>query len=941
MTTGRMIWHVSGQDAGLHGRDGERDRLTGMLHEAERGRGSTVVVSGPAGIGKTRLTEFAMDYASAHRFNVRRCEFTLLADDPLGPVMGMLERADPLASARAEVLSSSVAERTPGRSLFTITTPVAHTRLLDHLGRSAEALASRGPALLVVEDAHWGTLTTFAALAELQRRASQGCLGLLVTTRTPVTPTTRQGHAALLEAGAAELPLGPLGDVAVERLVENLVGAPPGASLRKSIDDTGGNPLFVSELVRGLSREGALSIVDGRVESEAGVVPSSLAGQVRRRLDDLGPDARELLHAGAVLGSGFRVEELQLATGRSATSLLVPLDELLRSGLLEDTGVSLEFRHELVRSVIYDDIPASVRLAVHRQVAETLQRSGASVHRVAAHYARGALAGDQDAVDAMHVAARDLLATASADALELLDRALEFEPSPRRRVELLLDRLEALAFGGRLDEAEALGRELLHVVEDPRRRLDLELDLGRILLISNRPSDAMEFFEAAAREPSARTMALAEASLAALVAGDAIRSEQLADAAAADPEASPVARSLVLSMQSRAACHHLDLSRSRSLAEEAVRAADTSEHLEGHRYQPHYFLCSTLFDLDLCEEAVRCAVTGRAVAERLGHSFGVPVYDAVEALIHLKAGDLQRAMGAADGAIANCERTGSYLSLSLGEAVRALALVHLGRLDAARDAAQRCASALDENPPLLGSDIALLASALVKEAGGDPVGARDELAAATELFRSIGLPHMAAVFVVDLARLAAATDQPSAGAVALEVVEDMASALDTPGWRGAALEVRGHLEREPALLAQAAERYGRSPRRLDRARALEAAADLAADAGDGERSQPWYMRAIALYDACGASHDHDRAAAALRGVGGSVPPPRVHPGGDPLSTREREIATLVRDGMTNADIADALYLSRRTVESHLRRIFHKLELSSRVELALWLDANER
>lgn len=936
-----MIWHVSGQDAGLHGRDGERDRLTGMLHQAARGRGSTVVVSGPAGIGKTRLTEFAMEHASAHGFNVRHCEFTLLADDPLGPLMGMLERTDPLASTLAAGRSASVVERTPQRSLFTITAPVAHTRLLDHLGRSAATLASQGPALLVVEDAHWGTLTTFAALAELQRRASQGCLVLLVTTRTPVAPATRQGHAALLEAGATELRLGPLGEVAVERLVEHLVGAPPGTSLRRSIDDTGGNPLFVSEMVRGLHLEGALSVVDGRVESDAGAVPSSLAEQVRRRLDDLGADARELLHTGAVLGSGFRVEELQWATGRTATSLLAPLDELLRSGLLEDAGESLVFRHELVRSVVYDDIPASVRLAVHRQVAETLQGNGASVHRVAAHYARGALAGDQNAVDAMHAAARDLLATASADALELLDRALEFEPSPRRRVELLLDRLQALAFGGRLDEAEALARELLHVVEDPRRLLDLELDLGRILLISNRPGDALEFFEAAAREPSARTMALAEASLAALVAGDAIRSEQLADAAAAEPERTPVARSLVLSMQSRAACHHLDLPRSRSLAEEAVRAADGSEHLEGHRYQPHYFLCSTLFDLDLCDEALRCAATGRAVAERLGHSFGVPVYDAVDGLIHLKAGDLRRAIAAADEAIASCERTGSFLALSLGEAVRALVLVHLRRLDAARDAAARCASALDENPPLLGSDVAMLASALVKEAGGDPVGAGDELAAATELFRSIGLPHMAAVFVVHLARLAAATHRPSAGAGALEIVDEMASALDTPGWRGAALEVRGHLEREPALLVEAAEWYGRSPRRMDRARALEAAADVAADLGDDEASQQWYLRTIALYDACGATRDHDRAAAALRGVGGSVPPPRVNRGDDPLSTREREIATLVRDGMTNTEIAHALYVSRRTVESHLRRVFHKLDLSSRVELALWLDANER
>lgn len=934
-----MLRRVSGRDPGFFGRDSERDRLTGMLHEAERGRGSTVIVSGPGGIGKTRLAEFTMEHASAHGFNVHCCGFTLLAHDPLGPVIDLLGHADPTPSARAEVVAHSAAEPKPERSLFTITSPVAHTRLMDRLGESANALASRGPALLVVEDAHWGTLTTFAALAELQRRARQAQLLLLVTTRQPVTPATRQGHAALVEAGAAELCLEPLDDAAVERLVEDLVGAPPGASLRASVDGTGGNPLFISELVRGLRLEGLLSIVDGRVESEGGTIPSSLAGQVRRRLDELSPDARELLHTGAVLGSGFHVEELQLATGRTGPSLMTPLDELFRAGLLHDTDGALDFGHELVRAVVYDEIPSAVRLAVHRQVANVLNRTGASVHRIAAHYARGALVGDEDAVDTVHAAARELLATASAEALELLDRALDLEPSPARRIDLLLDRLEALALGDRIAEAEALARELLHVLEDPRRRLELELDLGRILLIGNKPHEALEFFDAAAQEPSVRAIALAEASLAALVAADAIRSEQLADEAAADPDAGPVARSLVLSMQSRAACHHLDLARSRALAEDAVRIADRSEQLEGHRYQPHYFLCSTLYDLDLCDDALQCATTGRAVATRLGHSFGVPVYDSVEALIHLKAGDLSQALTAADQGIARSEQTGSFLSLGLSEGVRSIVLGHRGRLDAAREAAQRCASAIDENPPLLGADMVVLALALVKETEGDPAGARDDLAAATDLFCAIGLTHMASVFCVDLARLAAATEDAATGKPALQVLDTMADSLDLAGWRGAAMEARGHLECSASLLAEAAEWYERSPRRLHQARALEAAADLSLGAGNDQQAAAWYERAVELYDACGAAKDHDRAAARLRRAGGSVAPPRVGAGDDPLSAREREIAALVRDGLTNADIAEGLYLSRRTVESHLRRIFAKLDLSSRVELAVW--ANDR
>lgn len=907
------------------------------LHEARRGRGGAVVVSGPGGIGKSRLAEELMGHASGVGFTVRAGGYSLLEPDPLGPVVELLVAPDERDAPRyAGLRQLLVGDDRPERSLFTITSPVEQAKLMRQLGDLAAELAERAPALLVVEDVHWGTLTTFAALAELHRKAAHARLLLVLTSRPPVTPAARQGLAAVVNAGASELALEPLGADDVDRLVKDLVGASPGPSLRGRIHDTGGNPLFVTELVRGLRIEGRLAIVAGRAEGDATAVPSSLSGQVRRRLDELSADARDVLHTGAVLGSDFHVEELELATGRRATDLIAPVDELFRAGLLEDAGESVRFRHELVRSIVYDGIPSAVRLAVHRQVAQALRTRGASVHRVAAHYARGALVGDDAAVDAIHTAARELLATASTEALVLLDRALELAPSPARRVDLLLDRLEALALGDRIPEAEALARELLHVV-DPVRRIALELDLGRILLISNKAGEAIELFEAAARDTSVRSMALAEASLAALAAGDPTRAEQLVEDAAADPDADAVATSLVLSMRSRMACHHLEFEQSLVLAEEAVRVADMSEQLEGHRYQPQFFLCSTLYDLDRCDEAVARAATGMAVADRLGHSFAIPVYEGLAALNLWKKGDLEGAREAAEKGIDDCSRTGSTLSLSLNEGVLSLVLLHSGQVTEAREAAARGSLAVAEEPPLLGSDMVMLAGALSREATGDPRGARDELAAATELLTAVGLPHMAAAFAVDLARLAATTDDPDAASGAVDVLDTMATALDMPGWHGARQEARGHLDEDAAAMEDAAQWYGRSPRRLAHARAQEAAGDLHARSGDAARAARWYRGAVGLYEVCGATRDRDRAAAALRGVGGALAPPRVQSGDALLSGREREIAGLVRDGLSNADIASQLFVSRRTVESHLRRIFAKVGVASRVELAVWVD----
>ena len=173
-------------------------------------------------------------------------------------------------------------------------------------------------------------------------------------------------------------------------LVTDTVGAAPGRRLQAGISGAAGNPLFVTELLGALAREQMITIAAGQAEVADLTMPSALRLTILRRISFLAEGTLQALRFASVLGTGFTLADLAEVTGRSAADLSMKLAEPLRARVLEDDGTRLRFRHDLIRDAIYQDLPVSVRGALHREAGQRLAAAGAPAAQVAEHLAREA-----------------------------------------------------------------------------------------------------------------------------------------------------------------------------------------------------------------------------------------------------------------------------------------------------------------------------------------------------------------------------------------------------------------------------------------------------------------------------------------------------------------------------------------------------------------------
>jgi ATP/maltotriose-dependent transcriptional regulator MalT len=266
----------------------------------------------------------------------------------------------------------------------------------------------------------------------------------------------------------------------------------------------------------------------------------------------------------------------------------------------------------------------------------------------------------------------------------------------------------------------------------------------------------------------------------------------------------------------------------------------------------------------------------------------------------------------------------------------ALVALHRDEIAVAEDAIAMVDESLAHNAPLLGFDLAVLAHARLAEARGDVASAFEQLLASWEFLEAADAYTMLEVLAPDVVRLAVEVGETERVERVVVELERAAQIVTLPSWRGSADVARGRVHDDAAALARGASLLLESPRLLDAAEALTAAGLAAHRHGDDEHAHSLLVDAIRIYDASGARRDRARAASWLRDTGGRVPravPPATQR--RLLSPAEEEVTRLVLAGLSNPEIAERLFVSRRTVESHLRRIFSKLAVSSRVELAVW------
>ena len=309
---------------------------------------------------------------------------------------------------------------------------------------------------------------------------------------------------------AARLQLTGLTGAAVADLVAALAGGRPGGSLLRLAEGAAGNPLYVTELVAALGRGSSLTVTEaGAAELAGGSAPGSLSAAIADRLGFVAGPVREVLRAAALLGTDFAVPDLAIVLGRSVADLIPAVDEACAAGVLAESGHGLGFRHPLIRAALYDEMPAPVRAAWHRDAGRALAEAGAPADRVARQMLRavGGPGGaaepmDEWMLDWLARTADPLVGQAPGVAAELLARAVARSPAGSARHGWLASRLaDALYRIGDLAEAEQVANRALEHAAEPDLLVDLHWTLAQCRMRAGSSAESLATLDRALASP--------------------------------------------------------------------------------------------------------------------------------------------------------------------------------------------------------------------------------------------------------------------------------------------------------------------------------------------------------------------------------------------------------------------------------------------------------
>ncbi|GAA2353867.1 LuxR family transcriptional regulator [Catellatospora methionotrophica] len=920
------------------GRDPEVGRLRAMARAAAAGAGAAVLVEGEPGIGKTSLLDAAAEECG--RLGMRVCRGAAedleqrLPFSAIGACLGLLVvTADPAQAKVARLL------RGEGALALTVAAANHQLAVTEAILDLVDAWCAAGPVAVLVDDVQWADPASLVVLHRLGRGIEEYPLLVAVAAR----PTGRAEAAGLLRSlrsrGADLVELTALPDDAVTALVTERLGAPPGPRLARLADGAGGHPFYLTELLAALQREGRIRVTGGSAELTPGVdgagMPRSLLDMVVRRLAFLPRKERETLRQAAVLGRAIDVPELAAVLDMPVMALSEVMFAALDAGVVVDAGPHLEFRHALIRQALSDGVPEQMRTALHLRAGQVLTASGAPVERVAEHLVAGTTL-DAATLDWLVSSADELITRAPGAAVRLLRRALA-AVADDRAAELRFHLVRALIWESSLPEAEWEAREAIGRDPDPQRRGALYWLLMDALFRQGRQAEAVQV----------ATVALAAADLPAADVGRFhgfcakcrffLRQHEAAASAAAlaiehgTRADDGYAVGLGRLVQGGLRFVEGDVVRGLALSEQAI--ADL-----GHSVLPDMPAGQSvlrgycLLQLDRLDEAERVLADALESNQRYGGPYLT--------LVHALRAQLRFLTGAWDDARAEIEAGLEYPD-PLGDEPW---LRGLGRLIAIhRGEPQPGATIVAQGQGGSAEAQYVYLDTWARVLQEEPARAKHSLDLLYPFWEHASalehLPHRVMYHLCpDLARLAATAGDRERAAALVAKTEELAAAQPALSLTATALLCRGLAEDDADLLLSAAASYRDCGWRLYQAQADEDAAVALAARGDLDLARAALTRALDLYTAMDASRDIFRADARLRrlGVRRGRQGPRKRPkhGWDALTQTEHRVALLVASGMSNPDIAARLFLSRRTVQSHVSSILAKLGVHSRVELAV-------
>ena len=915
------------------GRRRELDTVRRWVAELAAGRGRAALVEGEPGIGKSSLIR-----AAAAEAGMAGCQVWWASCDELSqafPLLPLLETLDGRVEGRTKIAELLRADVAPGNRVDSVA--AATERLLALV----DDLCATTPAVLIVDDLQWADPATVLALGRLARSVQQLPL-LLVGINRPVP--RREDISALRRSVEPDglLVLSSLSEPDVAEFVERIVGGTPGGRLLRLAADAGGNPLYLTELIDALRRGHALTLDDGMVDAAEGSTPDSLSAAIADRLEFLSAPTRSVIRAAALLGLDFSVSELAAVSGRRVSDLLPLLDEAILAGVLLDNGTHLAFRHPLIRACLYEGMPITIRAAWHQDAARALAEQGAPADRVARQLLPTLdLPGGAGPVDDWIVrwladSAQHLIGHAPQVAIPLLRWAVTGVPAGAVAHDVLTCRLaDVLTRVGDFDGAAEVALGALSYTTRPDVLVDLHWTLALCRSFVGRAEESLDTLRQALDAPGiearhrARLMVLTARMHRTLGQLDAATEMGEAALAAATAAGDRWATAWALSLLTIVYGSLGEPTRALPLYDQALAVAEGDPALTDLRLLLQINQAVALGDLDRYDAAISAAAQVRQLADEAGNL--VRLSQAQSAL-----GELLFDVGRWDDALAEVDLA---FSVSLDSFVKCYehglaATIYLHRGDSG---AARHLSAAEQYVERLGDRIVgplAVARTLAREQTQGPAAALAMLMAwlaEPKELEEIG------DLLADAVRLAVTVEDKDTARTVVRLAEAAAESSGVPHRQAIAAHCRGLLDRDPVLLHQAAKHYLDASRPLPRAQALEAAAVALAEQGDVGGARADFTAAYEIYEGLGASWDLARTQATFRQFGIRRGPHVKHRkpnhGWTSLTPTEVKVVGLVARGMSNPQIASHLFLSRRTVQTHVSHILAKLNLNSRIDIA--------
>jgi DNA-binding CsgD family transcriptional regulator/tetratricopeptide (TPR) repeat protein len=929
------------RSAPLVGRDTQLTTLHELVADVVAGRGRAVWIEGEPGIGKSTLLDAALTGVEQRGCQLfRGAAHELSQRFPLRVLLECLHVSeaspDPARSQIAALLRTAGSEVSSGDPVI----PASESLLAF-----VDGLCASSPVVLVVDDLQWADEASLAVWDRLLRSVGQLPLLLIAASR----PVGRQhALAGLRRAFRSEetvmLPLKPLTSAQAAQVVSGLLGARPGPGLRQLAERAGGNPLYLREIVDSLVRDDQAKISDDVAEvgtPDLGA-PVSLSAAIADRLDFLSRGTRDALQIAALLGPEFAVTDVAVVTGHTVTHLIPIVEEGIASGVLTESGSRLAFRHNLIRDALAAGIPAGLRSALHLHAAQALVSTRASTDRVAeqllAATDSGAIA-DEWVLDWLVEAGPQLVYRAPGTAADLLghtaDRISSGDPRGDGLTSLLIT---AAWLDGRDAEVEQRARQVLSSDPAPALRAQVTWNLAYVLGRSGRIDEAIAVvLEALADRRigdvwSARLRALHAMGL--NTSGRTEEGDTVAQAALAEAEHAGdlLATGYALHALSNLRLRNPNKSGALAYLDRAVNLVPEHPDTMDLRLLLLLNYASALEDVDRLDDALTTSREAVRLAERFGSRMR-------RAGMRTTLGEQLYAAGQWDDAIAELETVDAPYPYfrQLSDGLIALIAAHRDdRASVDRLLATFTGAEFASGDYRLFALFVVQARSLVAELDGD-------LRRATELLASMLEPGWESdsyarwVWLPDLVRLATTTGDTAIAQAALAAAEADAAAATTVGRIACAERCRGLVEQDPEPLLSAVDRYRAIGRPLELAGALEDAAVHRAGRGDGHAARAALDEALTGYAELGAHFNIRRATARLRtyGLRRGQRGPRRRPttGWEALTPTELQVAEQVAKGRSNPEIATTMFLSRRTVQTHISHILAKLGARSRVEIA--------